>query len=227
MARFEISEVDIAPAIDHTLLIPTATMEQVDQWCASAESYHFYSVCVHPCHVKRAVERLYHSRVKVTTVVGFPLGTSTAETKLYEAMAAVDHGAAELDVKLNLTLLKDRDTDALHAEIAHIVEETHVPIKAILETALLTDAEKKLLSEICIDAGVAFLKTSTGWTQGATVNDVKMLWELTQGKIGVKASGGIRTVEQALEMLRAGASRLGTSFGIDMMTELQRKPREV
>ncbi len=217
----DISEVDIAPAIDHTLLTPVATLEQVDAWCVAAEQYRFQTVCVNPCHVKRAVERLHSSKVKVSTVIGFPLGTSTPEAKLYEAQMAVDQGAVELDLKVNLTLLKDQLLDALHAEVAQIVEDTQVPIKAILETSLLSDEEKRVLGNICIDAGVAFLKTSTGWTQGATSEDVRLLWDLSQGKVEVKASGGIRTVEQALDLLKAGATRLGTSYGIDIIKQIQ------
>jgi deoxyribose-phosphate aldolase len=221
LSKDHLDPMEVARTIDHTLLLPTATTQQVDEWCAAADRYHFASVCVNPYQVRRAVERLRGSQTKVSTVIGFPLGTHQPEVKLYEAQMAVDQGAVELEVRINTGFLKDRQTDALHTEIAQIVEATRVPIKAILETALLSDEEKRLAGEICIDAGVQFLKTSTGWTSGATVEDVRLLWEISQGKIGIKASGGIRTLEKALLLLQAGASRLGTSYGLDIMQELQ------
>ena len=217
-SRHRMEQVDIASHIDHTLLTPTATPDQVEQWCTAAEQYRFASVCVNPCHVKQAAERLYRSRVLVSTVVGFPLGTSLTEVKLHEAQLAVEHGAQELDLKLNLTLLRAGQLDALHAEVGTIVESTGVPIKVILETALLTDEEKQTLGQLCIEAGAAFLKTSTGWTGGATEADVRLLWQLTQGGIPIKASGGIRTPMQAINLLQAGATRLGTSYGIEIVT---------
>jgi deoxyribose-phosphate aldolase len=212
---------DLASMIDHTLLLPASTVTEVEAWCEQAERFHFLRVCVNPCHVKRAVECLYSSPVEVTTVVGFPLGTSLPEVKLYEAQMAVEQGATELDVKINLTYLKEGNADALHAEVAQIVEETGVPVKAVLETALLTDAEKQLAGEICMDAGAAFLMTSTGWTGGATAEDVRLLAELTRGRIEVKASGGIKTVDWAITLLEAGARRLGTSYGVELMQHLQ------
>lgn len=212
---------DIASTIDHTLLIPMATPELVEQWCEAAEKYRFASVCVHPCYVKQAVERLYGSRVKVTTVVGFPLGSSLTAVKLLESQLAVEHGAAELDLKLNLGWFKAGDWDAVHGEIAQIVSETGVPVKAILETTALSDDEKGSLAQLAVDAGAAFLKTSTGWTGGATVADVRLLWEITQGRIPVKASGGIRTPEQAVSLIEAGATRLGTSYGVEIIAQQQ------
>ena len=139
--------------------------------------------------------------------------------KLYEAMAAREAGAQELDVVINVGWLKAGESDRVHAEMAQIVEETGLPIKAILETAVLTDAEKRLAGELCADAGVAFLKTSTGWRGGATVADVKLLWEITRGQVAVKASGGIKTAEGAMALIEAGATRLGTSRGLQLMQE--------
>jgi deoxyribose-phosphate aldolase len=157
----------------------------------------------------------------VSTVVGFPLGTNTAEAKLYEAQLAVEQGCQELDVRINLAWLKARELDWLHAEIAQIVEETGVCVKAILETAQLDEEEKKLAAEICMDAGAAFLMTSTGWMGGATLADVQLLAQLSRGRVGVKASGGIRTLAQAEAMIAAGATRIGTSWGLELMQELQ------
>jgi deoxyribose-phosphate aldolase len=215
------SSLNLAEYIDHTLLLPMVTPEQIDQGCEIALRYGFPTFCVPPCYVPRVVERLHGSLVKVSTVVGFPLGTTTAEAKLYEAQLAVEQGCRELDVRINLAWLKAGELDRLHAEIAQLVEETGVCVKAILETALLTEEEKKLAGEICIDAGAAFLMTSTGWMGGATPADVQLLWQLSRGKVGVKASGGIRTVAQAEAMIQAGASRIGTSWGLELMQELR------
>ncbi|HAX78957.1 MAG TPA: deoxyribose-phosphate aldolase [Cyanobacteria bacterium UBA11372] len=220
-------DIDIAPLIEHALLIPTATSEQVQQWCEEAEQYKFATVCLYPVHVRQAVELLHNKKPKVCTVIGFPSGATTSTVKLYEAQEAVENGAAELDVMINLGWLKTGKTKELHREIAEICSETGKIVKAILETALLTEAEKRLAAEICMDAGVAFLKTSTGWSTGATVADVKLLRELTRGNIGIKASGGIRTLEQALDLVMAGATRLGTSKGPDLIRQRDNLDKEV
>ncbi len=212
-------DIDIAPFIEHALLIPTATSEQVQQWCEEAERYKFATVCLYPVHVREAVELLHNKKPKVCTVIGFPSGATTSTVKLYEAQEAVENGAEELDVVINLSWLKAGKTKELHREIAEICSETGKIVKAILETALLTEAEKRLAAEICMDAGVAFLKTSTGWLTGATVADVKLLREVTRGNVGIKASGGIRTYEQALDLIVAGATRLGTSTGPDLIRQ--------
>jgi len=149
--------------------------------------------------------------------------------KLYEAQEAVENGAAELDVVINLGWLKTGKTSEVHREIAEICSETGQPVKAILETALLTDAERRLAAEICMDAGVQFLKTSTGLYAGATVADVKLLREVTKGGVGIKASGGILTIDQAIELIIAGATRLGTSRGPDLLHQrdnLEKEPKE-
>lgn len=212
-------DIDIAPYIDHALLDPTATPAAVEQWCEQADRFQFAAVCVYPCYVRQAANLLYGKRPKVCTVIGFPSGATTAATKLYEALEAVENGAKELDVVVNLGLLKAGKTNELHREIAEICEETSQTVKAILETALLTDEEKSLAAEICMDAGVAFLKTSTGWSGGATIADVRFLREITKGQVGIKASGGIRTHEQAVELIVAGAQRLGTSRGVDLIRQ--------
>jgi deoxyribose-phosphate aldolase len=144
--------------------------------------------------------------------------------KLYEAQEATDDGATELDVVINLGWLKSGESEKIYQEMAQICEETGQVVKAILETSQLTDTEKRLAAEICMDAGVAYLKTSTGWFGGATVADVRLLKEVTRGQIGIKASGGIRTVEQAIALIEAGATRLGTSRGVDLVR--QRDDRE-
>jgi len=215
------SEINPAAYIDHALLDPTATPAQIDQACEQSDRYGFASVCVYPCYVKRAAEQLNKKRVVVSTVIGFPSGASTPASKLYESQEAVENGAKELDVTINLGLIKSGNGDALLAEIAQICETTRVPVKAILEMSLLDRDEQVLAAEVCIEAGVMFLKTSTGWAGGATIEQVKLLKSIGGGKVGIKASGGIRTLEQAIALIDAGATRLGTSRGVEIMAELK------
>ncbi|WP_017316917.1 deoxyribose-phosphate aldolase [Mastigocladopsis repens] len=215
-------DIDIAPFIDHTLLIPTATSEQVEQWCEEADRFHFAAVCVYPAHVRQAAELLHGKKPKVCTVISFPSGATTSATKLYEAQEAVENGAAELDVVINLGWLKAGKTEDVHREIAEICEETGQTVKVILETSLLTDEEKRIAAEICMEAGAAFLKTSTGWNGGATVEDVRLLKEVARERVGIKASGGIRSIDQALDLILAGATRLGTSRSIDLLRQRDR-----
>ena len=224
----DLERINLPEYIDHALLDPFATEKHVEQWCAEADRYQFASVCVYPVHVRKAVECLHHRRPQVCTVIGFPTGASTPAVKLYEAQEATENGATELDVVLNLGWLRTGQTEALHRELAEICEATGQTVKAILETTLLTPDEKQLATEICLDAGVRFLKTSTGWRGGATVEDVQMLKEMTRDQIGIKASGGIRTVKQAFELILAGATRLGTSRGPDLMQQLEDfDPKEI
>ncbi len=218
--------IDIAPFIDHALLNPTATPQQVRQWCEEADRFQFAAVCVYPVHVRQATELLQGKNPKVCTVIGFPTGATTSAVKLYEAQEAVENGATELDVVINLGWLKAGKTEELHREIAQICEETGQTVKAILETNLLTDAEKRLAAEICMDAGVAFLKTSTGWNGGATVADVQLLKEVAKEQVGIKAAGGIRTIAQALELILAGATRLGTSRSVDLLRQRDNLDKE-
>ena len=214
-------DIEIASLIDHALLNSTATPEQVEKWCQEADRFQFPAVCVYPHYVKQAAELLHNKTPKVCTVIGFPSGATTSLTKLYEAQEAVENGATELDVMINLGWLKAGKTEELYREIAQICEETGQLVKVILETTLLTDAEKQLAAEICLDAGTQFLKTSTGWHGGATVADVRLLKQITKGQIGIKASGGIRTIEQAFDLVIAGATRLGTSRGPDLLRQME------
>ncbi|MGI0484506.1 deoxyribose-phosphate aldolase [Pantanalinema rosaneae CENA516] len=219
MTIANLPDIDIAPFIDHALLAPTATPEQVEQWCEEADRLHFAAVCVQPTYVKQAADLLHGKRPKVCTVIGFPYGATTSAVKLYEAQDAVENGASELDVVINIGWLKAGMTNEVHREVAEIREATGQLVKAILEVALLTDAEKRLAAELCMDAGAALIKTSTGLYGGATVADVRLLKELTGDRVGIKASGGIRTAEQALELIVAGATRLGTSRGPDILRQ--------
>ncbi len=211
------ANIDLAPLIDHSLLSPSAIGLQVEQFCNEADLRGFAAVCVPPCHVKKAVELLHNKKPRVCTVIGFPTGFSTSATKLYEALEAAEFGATELDMVINIGWLKEGRSDDVHREIAQICEETGCTIKAILEMALLTDGEKRLAAELAMDAGAAFLKTSTGWVGGATVEDVRILKEISRDRVGIKASGGIRTLEKAMELVLAGATRIGTSRGMELL----------
>jgi deoxyribose-phosphate aldolase len=219
MVTIRPEDIDLAPFIDHSLLTPLATSEQVIKWCDEADRFGFAAVCVYPVYVRQAVELLHNKSPKVCTVIGFPTGATTSSVKLYEAQEAVENGATELDVVINLGWLRAGKTEDVHREIAEICEATGQTVKAILETSLLTDQEKKIAAEICMDAGVNFLKTSTGWNGGATVSDIRLLKEITRDRVEIKASGGIRTAEQAIDLILAGATRLGTSRGPDLIRQ--------
>lgn len=210
-------EVDLAVYIEQALLQPTATPEEVVQCCTQAERFQFVTACVYPSAVRQAAELLQGKKTKVCSVIGFPSGATTSAVKLYEAQEAVENGARELDVVINLGWLKAGKSEEIYREIAAICEETGQVVKAILETNVLTNTEKRLAAEICLDAGVAFLKTGTGWFGSATVEDVRLLRKITKGQVGIKAAGGIRTLEQALALIAAGATRLGTSRGPDLV----------
>lgn len=212
-------DIDIATYIDHTLLKPSAVPDEVKSLCQEAWQYNFPAVCIYPVYVKQAKELLHGKQPNVSTVIGFPSGAVSSKVKLYEAQEAMESGATELDVVINLGWLKSGKSSKIYDEIAQICSETGQVVKAILETTVLTNEEKKLAGEICMDAGAAYLKTSTGWFGGATVEDVEILAAVTRGQIGIKASGGIRTYEQAIALIHAGATRLGTSRGIDLLRQ--------
>ena len=217
------NEIDLAQYIDHSLLKPAAIPEEIAQCCHEAVQYNFPAVCVYPSAVKQASEILHNKRIKICTVIGFPTGANTSGVKLYEAQEAVENGATELDIVINLGWLKSGQLNKIYDEIAQISEATGTVLKAILETSVLSDEEKKLAAEVCMDAGVTYLKTSTGWFGGASVDDVKLLKQISGGKVGIKASGGIRTVTQARELILAGATRLGTSRGVDLIRQQNSK----
>ncbi len=218
-------DIDIAPMIDHSLLVATATPEDVTRWCNEAERYNFAAVCIHPRYVRLAAELLNNKRVKVCTVIGFPTGATTSAVKLYEAQEAIDNGAAELDVVIDLGSLKAGKVDDVHADLAAICHETGKTVKAILEMSLLTPEEQRIAAEICMDAGASYLKTSTGWNGGATVADIKLLAELSKERVGIKAAGGIKTHAEAIALVRAGATRLGTSRGVALLKDRDRPNR--
>jgi deoxyribose-phosphate aldolase len=209
------SAAELAPYLDHTLLKADATPEQIERLCDEARVHGFAGVCVNGVHVERAARLLPG---KVFAVVGFPLGAMTARAKAWEARQLIAAGASEIDMVLSIGLLKAGELAAVEEEIRGVVEAA-APVKVILETALLTKGEKIAACKIAQEAGAAFVKTSTGFaTAGATVEDVALLRELVKDRMGVKASGGIRTAADALRMMAAGASRLGTSASVAIVS---------
>lgn len=212
---------NIASFIEHTLLASTATDADIEAHCAEAVRHGFRGVCIHPVHLRRARRALAGSGVLLVTVVGFPLGACGGQVKAYEAAAASNAGADELDMVIDLGALKSgRDRDVL-AEIQGVVEAARgKPVKAILETAALDAGEKERACRLACRAGVRFVKTSTGFAGGgATVEDVSLLRRTADANVRIKASGGIRTRAQALALLEAGACRLGTSRSIALLQE--------
>ncbi len=212
---------NLAKFIDHTLLKPDATSDQIAQLCYEAKKYNFASVCVNPTHVELCAELLKGTPVKVCTVIGFPLGASSPEVKTYETGVALDKGATEIDMVINIGALKARDLDLVAKDIRGVVlkaKERHALVKVIIEAALLNDEEKKLACLISKEAGANFVKTSTGFASGgATVEDVALMRHVVGPDIGVKAAGGIRTREDAENMIKAGATRIGASAGIKIV----------
>lgn len=222
-----ITKEQLAKLIDHTLLKPTATFDDIDKLCEEAKKYGFYLVCVSPCYVSYAVQKLSGSDVKVGTTVGFPLGASSPEVKVFETRKAVEAGAFEVDMVINLGYLKSGDYYAVKEDIEGVVRAAKEAnpgtiVKVIIETCYLTENEKVTAVKLCMDAKADFVKTSTGFGPGgATVEDVRLISKLVEGKMGIKASGGIRDLKTALQMLDAGATRIGTSSGVAIMEEFK------
>ncbi|MCM3611302.1 deoxyribose-phosphate aldolase [Planococcus sp. MERTA32b] len=215
---------NIASYIDHTLLKPESTKEQVIQLCKEAAEYEFASVCVNPSYVETAAAELKDSKVKVCTVIGFPLGASTSETKAFETKDAIAKGAEEIDMVVNIGAIKSGDSELVKNDIQAVVDAAKgkAIVKVIIEASLLTDEEKVLASRLSKEAGADFVKTSTGFsTGGATVADVKLMRETVGADLGVKASGGVRSLEDVQGMIDAGASRIGASSGVQIMQGLK------
>jgi deoxyribose-phosphate aldolase len=214
-------DMTLAGMIDHTLLKPDATPDQIAQLCFEARKYGFASVCVNPAWVPLCAQLLQGSPVKVCTVIGFPLGATAPEVKAFETQNAIDHGATEIDMVLNIGALKARDLDLVARDIRGVVQTAHARgpiVKVILETALLTDEEKTIACLIAKEAGADFVKTSTGFSGGgATVQDVALMRRVVGPEMGVKASGGVRTYEDAESMIKAGATRIGASAGVKII----------
>jgi deoxyribose-phosphate aldolase len=213
----------IALLIDHTLLKPEATPDEIRKLCDEALNYGFASVCVNPWNVPQAAELLRGSVVKVCTVAGFPLGATFPEVKAFEAQQSLEHGAQEIDMVINIGALKSGLRDAVTADIRGVVDSAHRGrgiCKVILETALLTREEKVEASLAAKDAGADFVKTSTGFSiSGATPDDVRLIRETIGTSTGIKAAGGVRTLEDLLKMVEAGATRIGASAGVKIIEQ--------
>jgi deoxyribose-phosphate aldolase len=213
----------IAGMIDHTLLKPESTKEQVEILCQEAKEYKFASVCVNPTWVKYASELLNGTSVKVCTVIGFPLGANTPETKAFETKNAIENGATEVDMVINIGALKSSDFELVKRDIEAVVvaSKGKALSKVIIETSLLTEEEKVKASQIAVNAGANFVKTSTGFsTGGATEEDIQLMRKTVGPEIGVKASGGVRGPEDAEKMVKAGATRIGASSGVKIVQGL-------
>ncbi|AXH98968.1 deoxyribose-phosphate aldolase [Sporosarcina sp. PTS2304] len=213
-----------AAYIDHTLLKADATKEQVLKLCEEAKSHTFASVCINPAWVRTAAEALQGTAVKVCTVIGFPLGASTTDVKVFETKNAIENGAREIDMVLNIGALHSGLLDQVQQDIEGVVKEAKgkAIVKVIIETSLLNDVQKRTACELAVLAGADFVKTSTGFsTGGATPEDVKLMRSVVGPEIGVKASGGVRSLADVDKMVEAGATRIGASSGVAIVQGLQ------
>jgi len=220
--NFSLDKVSLARMIDHTLLKPEATQEQILQLCQEAKEHHFATVCVNPCWVKLCAEALQGTDVGVCSVVGFPLGANTSCLKTEESKRAVTDGATEIDMVINIGRLKSNDLAFVRNDIYQVVTAaTPAHVKVIIETCLLTDEEKVAACVLAKDAGAHFVKTSTGFNKtGATVEDVVLMRKVVGHEFGVKAAGGIRDLPTALSMIKAGANRIGASASVAIVSQL-------
>ncbi|HSR29648.1 MAG TPA: deoxyribose-phosphate aldolase [Anaerolineae bacterium] len=213
----------IAKMIDHTLLKPEATQDQIAQLCYEARKYGFAAVCVNPSYVKLCSELLQGTPVHVCTVVGFPLGATPPEVKCYEAQQAIDDGATEVDMVINIGAIKSKDYALVERDIASVARVCHAGgaiLKVIIEAALLSDEDKVIASQLAKAAGADYVKTSTGFGPGgATVHDVELMRRAVGPEMGIKAAGGIKTYEDARAMVSAGATRIGASAGIKILQQ--------
>lgn len=219
--EIKLSLQDLAGMIDHTLLKPDATKSEITKLCEEAMQYNFASVCVNPSYVETCFNLIKSSNVKVCTVIGFPLGATTTQSKFTEAEEAIKNGAEELDMVINIGKLKDQDYNYVYSDIKSIsdLSKKHLcTSKLILETCLLSDEEKVIACLLAKEAGLNFVKTSTGFSKsGATVHDVALMKFVVGDKLQVKASGGIRSYDDAISMINAGATRLGASAGVKII----------
>lgn len=211
----DLKNLKINEYIDHTNLKPTATSEEIRKLCEEAIQYNFKGVCVNPSFVPLVSQLLKDSNVLTVTVVGFPLGSTSTESKVYETKWVVENGAQEVDMVIHIGKLKEKDYEYVYNDIKAVVDAAKVPVKVIIETCYLTDEEKVAASFLSKLAGAAFVKTSTGFgTAGAKFEDVQLMRWAVDGQIEVKASGGVKTYEDAIKMITAGATRIGTSSGV-------------
>jgi len=221
------TDIDIASYIDHTLLKPDADEQQIRQLCAEAVEFGFAAVCVNPTWVPLAARLLDGAKPAVATVIGFPLGATLPDVKAYETTRAREEGAEEFDMVINIGALKSKDFRLVEQDIAGVVAAAQgLVVKVIIETALLTEEEKIQACLIARDAGADFVKTSTGFaSKGATVEDVALMRRVVGEEMGVKASGGIRSAQDALAMIQAGATRIGASAGVKIVKEIENSAR--
>ena len=205
--------------IDHTVLKADTPLETVKRICDEAMEYGFASVCINPCHVAYCADYLKDSDVNVCTVIGFPLGANTCAVKAFETKDAIANGADEIDMVMNIGALKDKNYDLVRDDVKAVVEAANgTLVKVILETCLLTEDEIKKACELCVEAKAVYVKTSTGFsTRGATIEDVRIMKEAVHGKAKVKAAGGVRTPEDMVKIVAAGADRIGTSAGCSLV----------
>lgn len=212
---------EIVKFIDHTYLKPDASIYDIKKLCEEAIKYNFFAVCIPPSYVSFAKEILSDFDIKISTVVGFPLGNTTTKTKIYEAKEAIKNGAHEIDMVINIGFLKSKNYKYVHDEISLIKSEIGDKIlKVIIETSLLSFDEKIVATTIVKSAGADFVKTSTGFSQGgATKEDIELIKKIVGENFGIKASGGIKTFEQAVELIKAGANRIGTSSSVKIIEQ--------
>ena len=205
--------------IDHTVLKADTPLETIKRICDEAMEYGFASVCINPCHVAYCADYLKDSDVNVCTVIGFPLGANTSAVKAFETKDAIANGADEIDMVMNIGALKDKNYDLVRDDVKAVVEAANgTLVKVILETCLLTEDEIKKACELCVEAKADYVKTSTGFsTRGATIEDVRIMKEAVHGKAKVKAAGGVRTPEDMVKIVDAGADRIGTSAGCSLV----------
>src|SRR5699024_4938384 len=214
---------NLAKYIDHTLLKPEATKEQIKQLVREAKEYDFASVCVNPHWVSYSYDHLKETNVKVCTVIGFPLGANSTETKVFETKQAISNGATEVDMVINIGELKSKNDELVKQDIQAVVESAKgkALTKVIIETSLLSNDEKVRACELAKLAGADFVKTTTGFSGGgATVEDIKLMRETVGPDMGIKASGGVRTLQDTKAMIEAGATRIGASAGVKIVKEL-------
>ncbi len=211
--------VDISGVIEHTNLKPDATMLTITKLCQQAAEHSFHGVCVNPYYVKHAKKMLKQTGIKVITVVGFPLGSNDTLVKCVEASAAVANGADEIDMVMNIAAFKNGEHDFIKREIQNVIQAIpeNIVLKVIIETGLLSQDEIIKATRIVEDAGADFIKTSTGFNEGAGVEDVKLIKDCIVGKMKIKAAGGIRSRQQAMELIKAGASRIGCSRSLELL----------
>jgi deoxyribose-phosphate aldolase len=216
------TEMNVAKYIDHTLLKPDSTREQIDKILEEAKKYQFKSVCINPTHVSYASQQLLDTDVLVCTVIGFPLGATTTDVKVFETENAIKNGASEIDMVINIGALKDQRYDEVQKDIEGVIAAAKgKTVKVIIETVLLTDEEKVKACELAEKAGATFVKTSTGFAGGgATPEDVKLMKDTVGNRLEVKASGGVRSLEDFEKMIEAGATRIGASAGVQIIEGL-------